>query len=133
MFFHLGTDRHNVVQIPDPNSNYPLPWEQMTMWNNSELIWKNDATWTNNTILSSVDIAVAFASGGYYGCYESSTCGAMSVETKSTRLNRLLNNVRASFDGAVLKFKSGVYHYICSRNNNFTNRSQKGMLVVRSS
>ena len=27
--------------------------------------------------------------------------------------------------------QSGVYHYMCTRNNNFSNRSQKGRLVVR--
>lgn len=104
-----------------------------TMWNSSELIWKNNTAWPNNTELSSVDIAVVFASAGYYGCYRTATCGERSMETAPTRLNRLLNNVKASFDGAILKFKPGTYHYISSRNNNFTNRSQKGMLSVRRS
>lgn len=26
--------------------------------------------------------------------------------------------------------QSGVYYYMCSRNNNFTNRSQKGKIIV---
>ena len=25
---------------------------------------------------------------------------------------------------------NGIYHYMCSRNNNFSNRSQKGKIVV---
>ena len=25
----------------------------------------------------------------------------------------------------------GTYHYMCTRNNNFSNRSQKGKLVVK--
>ncbi len=25
----------------------------------------------------------------------------------------------------------GTYHYMCSRNNNFTNRSQKGKIIVQ--
>jgi hypothetical protein len=124
-----GTDRHNVVQTSGPNSNYPLPWERTTMWTGTELIWKDNTEWTNNTELSSTDLAVAFASGGYYDCYRSSSCQS-SMESATTRLNRLLNNAKASFSGAVLKFKRGTYHYICSRNNNFTNRSQKGMLTV---
>ena len=27
----------------------------------------------------------------------------------------------------------GTYHYMCSRNNNFTNRNQKGKIVVQGS
>merc|ERR1712062_358629 len=30
----------------------------------------------------------------------------------------------------VLKFTQGIYNYMCTRNNAFTNRSQKGTLVV---
>ena len=26
--------------------------------------------------------------------------------------------------------QTGVYYYMCSRNNNFTNRSQKGKIIV---
>ncbi len=25
--------------------------------------------------------------------------------------------------------KSGIYHYLCTRNNNFSNRSQKGRII----
>lgn len=116
-----------MVQIPNPNSNYPLPWEKTTMWEGVELIWK-DPTWTNTSALDATDVAVAFASSGYYGCYTSNKCDR-SMQTFTPRLNRLLNNAYPSFS-AIVKFKSGTYHYICSRNNNFTNRSQKGMLTV---
>ena len=27
--------------------------------------------------------------------------------------------------------QTGTYHYMCTRNNNFSNRSQKGRLVVK--
>ena len=55
---------------------------------------------------------------------------AQSVETK-TVLQQLLNNASPSFEGATLRFNTpGTYYYICSRNNNFTNRSQKGQLTV---
>lgn len=26
--------------------------------------------------------------------------------------------------------KNGVYHYMCTRNNNFSNRDQKGRIIV---
>lgn len=103
----------------------------MTMWTGVELIWKNDTKWTNSSRLDDVDIAVAFASGGYYSCYTSNKCDR-SLQSYPDILDKLLNNISPSFDGAVLKFRAGTYHYICSRNNNFTNRSQKGMLTVTS-
>jgi hypothetical protein len=80
---------------------------------------------------SHIDYAVFFASAGYYQCYSDNVCGAESVETK-TPMNQLLNNAPASFEGALLRFKRGTYYYICSRNNNFTNRSQKGVIRVTS-
>ena len=27
---------------------------------------------------------------------------------------------------------AGIYHFLCTRNNNFSNRSQKGRIVIRS-
>lgn len=42
-----------------------------------------------------------------------------------------LNGAPAYFDAGPMKVrKPGVYHYMCTRNNNFTNRSQKGRLIV---
>ena len=105
-----------------------MPYERSTMWKDVELIWKH-SDWTNSSALSDEDIAVAFASSGYYGCMRTTTCST-SVEGMNQRLQKLLNNASPSFTGALLKFKRGMYHYICSRNNNFTNRSQKGILTV---
>lgn len=122
-----GTDRHNMVEIDGTTENYPKPWEQTTMWDVT-LMWKDDSEWPTTGELAPEDIAAAFASGGYYGCYTADKCTS-SVETKAS-LQQLLNNVSPSFSGAVLKFKPGTFNYICSRNNNFTNRSQKGVLRV---
>ena len=107
-----------------------MPYEQTTMWQGAEMVWK-PADWQNTTVLGEDDIAAAFASSGYYHCVRSGTC-TRSIEGTATRLQKLLNNASPSFTGAVMKFKTGTYHYICSRNNNFTNRSQKGMLTVTS-
>lgn len=125
MCIGLGTDRHNIVQIPGPNSNYPLPYERSTMWDKIEVLhkWFNDSATTNST-----NVALAFASAGYYHCFTGCT---ERVGSKAA-MNYLLNNAPASFRGALVRFQVGVYHYICSRNNNFTNRSQKGTITVRS-
>ncbi len=42
-----------------------------------------------------------------------------------------LDDAGTYFDLGPRKITSrGVYHYLCTRNNNFTNRSQKGRIVV---
>ena len=42
-----------------------------------------------------------------------------------------LDDAGTYFDLGPRKITSrGMYHYMCSRNNNFTNRSQKGKIVV---
>ena len=126
----LGTDRHNIVQIPEPNSNYPLPYEKTDMWSDIEVLYKWFSGSGVDGSSNSTEVALAFATAGYYHCF---TGCDESVNTKD-ELNNLLNNAPASFRGALVRFRSaGVYHYICSRNNNFTNRSQKGTITVRSS
>ena len=72
------------------------------------------------------NIVLAFSSGGYYLCLTGCT---ESIGNKN-ELNNLLNNVPASFEGALMRFQQGVYHSICSRNNNFTKGSQKGTTTV---
>ena len=43
----------------------------------------------------------------------------------------LLNEAPAYFDGGLLLMtKRGTFHYASTRNNNFSNRSQKGTIVV---
>ena len=59
---------------------------------------------------------------------DSDDCGD-SVENKN-EMNNLLNNAPASYEGALLKMSPGEYNYIGSRNNNFSNRSQKGTIKV---
>jgi hypothetical protein len=43
-----------------------------------------------------------------------------------------LNPAPAVFDGGLVKFVKGSYEYVSTRNNNFSNRSQKGFLEVLS-
>lgn len=68
----------------------------------------------------------------YSRCVKAAGCpdASQSAEKKNP-LNNLLNNAPASYEGALLKFSKGEYTYICTRNNNFTNRSQKAKIVVR--
>lgn len=122
-----GTDRNNMVEIRDPLDNYPVPWEM------SELFQGAKALWTSLELKGPKpeDIAVSLATAGYYSCLRKSTCDKDSVEAKATKMDSLLNNAPASFGGMILQFsKKGCFYYMCSRNNNFSNRSQKGVLCI---
>jgi len=128
LVFNQGTDRHNIVQIPDPNSNYPTPFEETNMWDDIDVLW---SSYNDPGSEGDENVALAFASAGYYHCRTGCTERTTDPGAK-TELNNLLNNAPASFEGALVRFQRGIYHYICSRNNNFTNRSQKGTITVRS-
>ncbi|KAL5260333.1 hypothetical protein ACHWQZ_G010454 [Mnemiopsis leidyi] len=123
-----ATDRNNFVQMAgDLDTSYPDRIEKSSFWQNVESLTAPDAT--------PKDIAVAMASSGYYCGYEPhSTCPAELSLTGNTRegLQGQLNNANASYRGHVLQVKEvGTYFYMCTRNNNFTNRSQKGSIVVK--
>ena len=95
------------------------------MFKNAQVVWKSDALKATKT----EDIVASMASAGYYKCYKDG-CGPESVGKKQAA-SVLLNNAPASYPGALLRFtKKACYHYICSRNNNFSNRSQKGTLCI---
>jgi len=61
-FILVGTDRNNIVQISGLNENYPLPFEQSTMWTGAEIKW----IYHGKTSVSASDLAVNLASSGYY-------------------------------------------------------------------
>jgi len=57
-----GTDRNNLVQIPDRKDNFPLPYESSTMWEAADVVWHSHG----RNILDKKDLALGFASAGYY-------------------------------------------------------------------
>ena len=57
-----GTDRSNVVQTNTFNENFPVPYENSTMWENAEIVWIHHG----NTGISKKDLALGFASSGYF-------------------------------------------------------------------
>lgn len=127
-----GSDRNNMAQLADMNENIPLTFEKTTMWTQAEVMW----THHGKTDISAKDLALDVSTAGYYRCFKKSSCPESQhkdyiVETKTTKLQNQLDNAPASYKGVVLKFKPGTYHYMCTRNNNFTNRSQKGTITVR--
>ena len=88
-----------------------------------------------------------------FSCQNQTDCpgadNAFAFDKRATKLNNQLNNAPASFEGlslisffiflstnsfhssgALLQVSRGTYHMMCTRNNNFSNRAQKGTLTV---
>ena len=109
--------------MASPDVNYPLEsGKPLTMFRNAEILWSSDiATKTHE------DLILSMASAGYYNSME--MCHA---SPKKTQLDVTLNNAAASYPGMLLRFKAGTYYYMCTRNNNFSNRNQKARLEVTS-
>lgn len=123
-----GTDRNNLVEMPHRNSNYPLSFENSTLSKNMKVKW----IFNNDTNLDPTSLALMFASTGYYHCVYSKKCAvSKSAADKKPLLDNLLDNAPASFEGVVVQIKKGTYYYMCTRNNNFSNRSQKGTIHVK--
>jgi len=125
-----GTDRNNVVGLINADTNYPIAMEATkdNLFANCEALWLSKG---KKESLNSIDIQVQFATAGFFTCANKATCDKESVESKTTAFNAQLNNANASFEGAILKCKKGKYNIMCTRNNNFTNRSQKGKVNVK--
>lgn len=145
---NAGTDRHNFVQINNLNENFPIPFEMGSISSGDiDLVgFLKDFNYTDDSSIYlisktdlnspnfSKDLALYLASGGYYKCVNANSCDLSSYEklSKVSPLDGDLNASSASLSGVLIKFtRSGsVFNYMCSRNNNFSNRSQKGKIVV---
>ena len=113
-----------MVEMKDPSVSYPLTSEKpLKMFTNAEIVWTSDSETKTKQ-----DLILSMASSGYYNSM--TLCKASPKKTKV--FSDELNNVPASYRGMVLRFAPGSYYYMCTRNNNFSNRNQKGRLIVRS-
>ena len=120
-----GTDRHNMLEASDLTKNYPELLKDAEFWAGVESLTDPEA--------NGEDIAIGLATSGFY-CSKEGTknCPRNWSLSKTRNLDGTLDAAPASYFGHVLKFKkSGSLKYLCSRNNNFSNRSQKGKLIVK--
>lgn len=142
-----GTDRHNFVQMLNRNDadfggSFPAPWAQNTLFKNLEdamspekMIQDEDAANAVSWDKVKENWSVRMATAGYYKGYSvaagDATGEMAAVPRDSTAaLNVLLNNAPASYPGGLFRFKKGRYNYMCTRNHNFSNRDQRGHLIV---
>jgi hypothetical protein len=134
-----GTDRNNIVCLADRSRNYPVAVD-LPLHNNSCMFSTGNANfWVPGTgtgymgvstfvqTSTLLDAALYLGSSGYY-----KNTAEAAAATTTTQLNELLNNAPASLVGGVIMkpLRARTLHYMCTRNNNFSNRSQKGSIMV---
>jgi hypothetical protein len=79
---------------------------------------------------SGADIPIAMATAGYFKRAQD-VPNPFSVPGCNTQQAEQLDCYPPSYTGLLLKLKTGgQYYYMCSRNNNFTNRNQKASIKV---
>jgi len=123
-----GTDRNNVCETKDASTNFCVPFEENTLFQCMKVHWSTYGLYGNNDEMRNVSIALQMMSSGYFHCYE----GCDDKPGRGRTMNDQLNNAPASTHGWVfsLQCSGRTFYYISTRNNNFTNRSQKAKITV---
>jgi len=113
-----GTDRHNWAQMLDLRDNYPIPLDKFP----NNFFTKTQCWDSNGTPTATwLDCALTLATAGQF----------RTVAQATSTFEFQLDDAPASFiGGMILKVQPGVYNYMCTRNNNFSNRSHKGTLII---
>ena len=118
-----GTDKNNFVQMNYAPYSLPVPFSS-DMLKSAQVIHNSAG---GSKIYK--DIEASLASSGYYRTAQEKVQKSSNPRFK---LNGQLNNASPSFPGMILKWaNAATYYYMCTRNNNFTNRSQKGRLIIK--
>jgi hypothetical protein len=133
-----GTDRSNWVQSGDSDSNYPLPLDRYTT--ESLLLGGNSQCYDFDGLNLDTGKTTPphnFVNNGIQGLNCALTLATSGQFLHSGEANSnfdpLLNNAPASLIGGVVlqPLTSGkTYNYLMTRNNNFSNRAQKGAINV---
>jgi len=120
-----GTDRSNMVQLTDSRNNIPMPFSQVSMFTTQR--------------------AFLFAHLNQYNGVVCTTTTQTNCCMPQSLLNQIGGNVdenvqncmkindpsKAYFDGGgVQMLTAATYNYYSTRNNDFSNRSQKGQIIV---
>eukprot|EP01111_Echinosteliopsis_oligospora_P009287 TRINITY_DN26_c0_g2_i1.p1 TRINITY_DN26_c0_g2~~TRINITY_DN26_c0_g2_i1.p1 ORF type:complete len:640 (-),score=131.03 TRINITY_DN26_c0_g2_i1:72-1889(-) len=114
-----ASDRSNIVQIASLSHNYPMSDTEINAKGVSKL-FENDADRTNLALL------------GQEGCLTYDELQADGNRDQNKNNCAKLNASPAYFNGGLIRMNNtGSFFYMSSRNNNFSNRTQKGTIVVK--
>jgi len=116
------TDRSNIIQISDPANNVPAndPWLA-----------------SNPALFQSAALRSQFAFLNQANCLTYSELAAKNNNNVNSMEQDIqncmkLNYANGYFDGGLVKMNTtGSFWFMSSRNNNFSNRGQKGNIIVQ--
>jgi hypothetical protein len=117
------TDRSNIVQIATPSSAHPVT----AAWISAHPSW---------VMFPNTAMRIRFAMLDQYNCLNQTQLllkdgGNANTAQEDVQNCMKLNAADQYFDGGVVKMNTtGTYYYMSTRNHNFTNRDQKGILYV---
>ena len=115
------------TQIGGPEIFEKWIWSSM----NIRLVWKVRFDKKSFRDIEDLEnLKLQLASSGYYGCYKPQHCDTSMAE-KTEELQNQLDNAPASFHGNIVQMTTGTHHFMGTRNNNFSNRAQKGTIIVK--
>jgi len=123
-----GTDRSNLMEMKSLRSSYPMPYDVNDGQSFFDVVNCKYPMSANEDFIPKDMVKAIFATAGYYYFNENND-QLNTVEAGGT-VNPLLNNVSASFKQGLVCCTTGTtptkdYYFTSTRNNNFTNRSQK--------
>merc|ERR1712113_515123 len=110
--------------------NPPQP-ESMFSANHMDWLWTSSAD-SNVNMTNFENLEVQMTSSGYYDCVTGCTRSVEDLTASDNAMDAKLNNAPASFEGNIVRFKNAgeTHHFLCTRNNNFSNRAQKSHIKV---
>jgi hypothetical protein len=107
-----NTDRSNIVQADSPNLGHPV---------------KDDWYKDNAPLFKDEKLRFRMA----YLDQNPANCDNTTKDQQNVKNCKKLNMASAYFDGGLVKMdNTGEYYYISTRNNNFSNRDQRGTIRV---
>eukprot|EP00931_Biecheleriopsis_adriatica_P060044 TRINITY_DN36032_c0_g1_i1.p1 TRINITY_DN36032_c0_g1~~TRINITY_DN36032_c0_g1_i1.p1 ORF type:complete len:1435 (-),score=279.90 TRINITY_DN36032_c0_g1_i1:50-4354(-) len=114
-----GTDRSNLVQVSDIGENVPLPLSQHTLFFDAKAEADNS---------EGKEMARKLA---YLDQQGIAACDKEDNDQNSVNNCKQLNGASAYFDAGLVQMKQlGTHKVISTRNNDFSNRSQKSSITV---
>jgi len=119
-----GTDRSNIVQLASSRENIPVTIDQQTMFTTEKALYLAHLNQYNGNVCASTTDTNC--------CFTLAQLQQLGNPNENPQNCAKLNDPsKAHFDGGIVQMKAaGTYYYMSTRNNNFSNRSQKGTVTV---
>jgi len=131
------TDRSNFVLLNpstqgNQRQNYPQPFDQVPIWGDTDSQTSQELTFQMAYINQFNNVQCA-AQTDTNCCLTYAQLQSVGGDTTQNTQNCFILNAAGAnyFDGGLVPMRAaGTFNYMSTRNNNFTNRSQKGVITV---